>query len=124
MIVEDEAITALGLARELRRLGYQVVAMASDGPQAIEYALTRQPHAVLMDIRLQGPIDGIEAARRIQARAPIPVVYMSANADAVTVAHLRDTTEAAGFMPKPIHLPTLHALLQRVLAGRHGCPSR
>ena len=52
-------------------------------------------------------------ARHIQAAAPIPVVYMSAQADAATVERLQAITQAAGFVPKPIHLPTLYATLQR-----------
>jgi CheY-like chemotaxis protein len=122
LVVEDESITALDVARQLRRLGYQVVALARCGLQAIESALALRPHVVLMDIRLQGDMDGIEAARSIQAAAPIPVVYMSAHADAATLERIRATTRAAGVVPKPVHLPTLHATLQRVLARRHGEP--
>jgi CheY-like chemotaxis protein len=59
LIVEDEPITALDVARRLRRLGYQVVALASSGPQAIQYALFHRPHIVLMDIHLQGPWTGL-----------------------------------------------------------------
>jgi CheY-like chemotaxis protein len=117
LIVEDESITALDVARQLRRLGYQVVALARCGPQAIESALALRPHIVLMDIRLQGAMDGIDAARRIHASAPIPVIYMSANVDAATLEQIQ-ATKAAGVVRKPIHVPTLHALLQRVLAGR------
>jgi CheY-like chemotaxis protein len=120
LIVEDESITALHLAQQLRSLGYQVVALASSGPRAIEHALAYRPHAVLMDIHLQGTMDGIDAARHIQAAAPIPVVYMSAHADAATIKRLQATTQAAGFMPKPIHLPALHATLQRVCSRPQG----
>lgn len=120
VIVEDEAIAALLLAKRLRSLGYQVVALAHSGPRAIEHALARRPHVVLMDIQLQGPMDGIDAARHIQAAAPIPVVYMSAHADAATLKRLQTTTQAAGFVPKPIHLPTLHSTLQRVCSRPHG----
>jgi CheY-like chemotaxis protein len=120
VLVEDEAITALHLAKQLRNLGYQVVALAHSGPRAIEHVLARRPHAVLMDIHLQGTMDGIDAARHIQAAAPIPVVYMSAHADAATIERLQATTQAAGFVPKPIHLPTLHATLQRVCSRPQG----
>ena len=64
VIVEDESVTALDVARQLRRLGYQVVALARTGPEAISHALAHRPDVVLMDIRLQGAMDGIEAARR------------------------------------------------------------
>jgi len=118
VLVEDEAIAALDVARRLRRLGYQVVAVASSGPQAVEYALTRDPDVVLMDIHLHGVMDGVEAARHIQAAAPIPVIYVSANIDAATRERIQ-STEAAGFVPKPIHFPTPQRVLQRALSGRH-----
>jgi CheY-like chemotaxis protein len=73
-----------------------------------------------MDIHLQGSMDGIDAGRHIQAAAPIPVVYMSAHADAAIIERLQATTQAAGFVPKPIHLPTLHAILQRVCSPPQG----
>jgi CheY-like chemotaxis protein len=50
LIVEDESVTASDVARELRRLGYQVVAVARSGPQAVAHALTHRPDLVLMDI--------------------------------------------------------------------------
>jgi DNA-binding NarL/FixJ family response regulator len=121
VIVEDESITALDVAQRLSRLGYQVVAMARSGPGAIKHALAKRPHVVLMDVHLQGLMDGIDAARHIQAAAPIPVVYMSAHADAATLARIQ-ATKAAGFVPKPIHVPTLHATLQRALSGGPGRP--
>ena len=117
VLVEDEPITALDVARRLRRLGYQVVAVASSGPQAIQQALTHHPDAVLMDIHLQGAMDGVDAAQHIQASAPIPVIYVSANVDTATLERIQ-STEATGFVSKPIHLPTLHATLQRALAAR------
>jgi CheY-like chemotaxis protein len=114
VIVEDEAIAAFHLAKQLRSLGYQVVAQASGGPQAIQHALSLHPPVVLMDIYLHRPMDGIDAAKHIQAAAPIPMVYMSAHADAATIERFQATTQAAGFVPKPIPLPTLYATLQRV----------
>jgi CheY-like chemotaxis protein len=122
LIVEDESITALDVARQLRRLGYQVVALARCGPQAIHQALTLRPHVVLMDIHLHGTMDGIDAARHIQAATPIPVVYMSAHADAATVERIRVATQAAELVPKPVHLPTLHATLLRVCSRPQGDP--
>jgi CheY-like chemotaxis protein len=115
---EDDAMAALDVARRLRRLGYQVVAVASSGPQAIEYTFTWAPAVVLTDIHLQGAMDGVDAARHIQVSAPIPVVYVSAHVDAATLQRI-PSTEAAGCVPKPIHFPTLRRVLPRALSGRH-----
>jgi two-component system, cell cycle sensor histidine kinase and response regulator CckA len=116
VIVEDEAVTALDISQQLRRLGYQVVAVASNGRQAITQTLAHRPDVVLMDIQLPGEMDGIDVARRIQASAPIPIIYMSANADAVTLKRIQ-TTNAARVILKPIHVPTLHLLLQQALSA-------
>jgi CheY-like chemotaxis protein len=118
VLVEDESIAALHVAKRLRGLGYQVVAVAKSGPQAVEYALTCDPDVVLMDIHLQGAMDGVDAARHIQASAPVPVIYVSANVDAATRERIQ-STEAAGFVPKPVHFPTLQRVVQRALSGRH-----
>jgi len=122
LLVEDESITALDVARQLRRLGYEVVALATNGPQAIERALSLRPHVVLMDIDLHGTMDGIDAARHIQAAAPIPNVYMSAHADAATVERIQATAQAAGLVPKPIHVPVLQATLQQLCSRPQGDP--
>ena len=65
VIVEDETITALHLAKQLRSLGYQVVAQASSGPQAVQRVFSFHPHAVLMNVHVHGPMDGVGAARHI-----------------------------------------------------------
>jgi CheY-like chemotaxis protein len=121
LIVEDESIMALAMARRLRRLGYQVV-LASNGPQAIQCALSFRPHVILMDIDLQGTMDGIGAARHIQGAAPMPVIFMSAQTDAATVERLQTTAQAAGLVTKPLHPRTLDAALQQALSGQQGDP--
>jgi CheY-like chemotaxis protein len=119
VLVEDESVTALDVSRQLRRLGYEVVAVAKSGPQAIAQALTHRPDVVLMDIHLQGAMDGVEAARHIQACAPIPVIYVSANVDAMTQERIQSTA-TVGLIPKPLHLPTLQTVLQRLRAAQEG----
>jgi CheY-like chemotaxis protein len=84
LIVEDERLIAFDLQRRLTRLGYTVVALAASGVEAIQQALALHPDVVLMDIRLQGDMDGVEAAQQIHASAAIPVVFMTAYVDADT----------------------------------------
>jgi CheY-like chemotaxis protein len=86
LIVEDEHLIAQGLARRVTALGYTVVGLAASGEEVIAQATGLQPDVVLMDIGLRGAMDGIEAARHIRARAPIPVIYVSASTDAPTMA--------------------------------------
>jgi len=81
LIVEDEQIVAADLRNKLRRLGYEVVGQVDSGPEAIRLAGELRPDLVLMDMRLQGAMDGREAAQQIQQTTGTRVVYVTANSD-------------------------------------------
>ena len=81
MIVEDEAIVGEELKISLEDMGYSVTSIVKSGEQAIEKADQNFPDLILMDIKLEGRIDCIEAAERIRSRLEIPVVFLTAYAD-------------------------------------------
>ena len=81
LIAEDEAIVAIALDRALRQMRFSVIGIADTGEEAIRLAEERRPNLVLMDIKLKGDMDGVEAAAQIQARYDVPVVYLTAYAD-------------------------------------------
>jgi CheY-like chemotaxis protein len=81
LIVEDEAIPALYL-RAVLEASYRVAAIARSGAEAVEIARREMPDIILMDIRLEGPMDGIEAARRIKAFSDPRILFCSAYSDA------------------------------------------
>lgn len=85
LIVEDEQLVADDLRETLEYLGYGVPALVASGEEAILMAGILRPDLVLMDIRLEGKIDGIEASFAIQSRFGLPVVYLTANADRATL---------------------------------------
>ncbi|MCX5908778.1 MAG: response regulator, partial [Deltaproteobacteria bacterium] len=100
LVVEDEGIVAKDIEKTLRDLGYIVPALASSGEEAIEKALVTRPDLVLMDIVLLGKMDGVEAAEEIRTRLGIPVVYLTAHADAATLERAK-ITEPFGYLLKP-----------------------
>ncbi len=114
LIVEDEHLIARDLERRLRRLGYTVVALVTSGMEALHQALEQRPDLVLMDIRLHGEIDGIEAVQSIRKRLNVRVVYLSADSDEATLARAQATHPDA-FLDKPFNASSLQATLQRVL---------
>ncbi|MEI7770875.1 MAG: GAF domain-containing protein [Chloroflexales bacterium] len=77
-MVEDEKIVAQDIQAILERSGYRVPAIAVSGEQAIAHAAQHHPDLVLMDIALQGEIDGIQAASQINQRYDIPIIYLTA----------------------------------------------
>jgi two-component system cell cycle sensor histidine kinase/response regulator CckA len=114
LMVEDEQLIAQDLPWRVTRLGYTVVALAATGPEAIQQALAHRPDLVLMDIRLQGAMDGIEAAAVIRIHLDLPVVYLSAYVDAMTLARA-DATHPAGFLHKPVSDQDLQHVLAKAL---------
>jgi CheY-like chemotaxis protein len=114
LIVEDEPLIAHDLRWRVTRLGYTAVALAATGPEAIQQALAHRPDLVLMDIRLRGTMDGIEAAAVIRTHLDLPVVYLSASVEAMTLARA-DTTHPAGFLHKPVSDQDLRHALARAL---------
>jgi CheY-like chemotaxis protein len=106
LIVEDEMIIALLIERMINDLGHQVVNKVSSGEEAIAEAEKHQPDLILMDIRLKGSIDGIEAMSQIQKRQNIPVIYISGNTDAVHQEKIQQT-EYLEFLSKPITISDL-----------------
>lgn len=115
LIVEDELLIAKGLARKLKNLGYTVAGIVASGDAALERAETEKPDIVLMDIVIQGDIDGIETAQQIRQRFAIPVIYMTAYADDETLARAQQT-EAYGYILKPFKEREVHATIQCALS--------
>ncbi len=78
LIVEDEQLVAADLEAKLHRLGHRVVGCAASGTEAVRLAVREKPDLVLMDIRLQGQMDGLEAARRVQELTNTKIIFVSA----------------------------------------------
>ncbi len=100
LIVEDEAIVAADLRNKLRQLGYEVIGVASTGEEALSLAHRLRPNLVLMDIWLQGTMDGIATAGAIREQVDIPVVYLTSHSDPTTLARAK-ITGPFGFILKP-----------------------
>lgn len=100
LIVEDEPITAADLELKLAALGHEVAGWVDTGEDAVAQAPSLHPDLVLMDIRLAGAMDGIEAAAHLREQSPVPLVFLTAFADAETVDRAC-ATEPFGYLLKP-----------------------
>ena len=114
LIVEDESIVAWELQSRLQNLGYSVPAVAFSGEDALSKVESVQPDLVLMDIVLEGEMDGIETAHHISAQYDIPVVYLSAHSDEKTLERAKMTTPY-GYILKPIGDRDLHITIEMAL---------
>ncbi|MEY4371680.1 MAG: hypothetical protein RL219_449, partial [Actinomycetota bacterium] len=100
LIVEDQPIIAWDLSEQLTSLGYVVQAIADNGDDAVQFALELRPSLIYMDISLRGREDGIRVAQRIQEHVDVPVVFLTAHADAAT-AERSLRANPYGYLTKP-----------------------
>jgi CheY-like chemotaxis protein len=117
LIVEDEKISAMDIQYTLERIGYKIVDVVDSGEDAIESAANNLPDLVLMDIILKGNIDGIDAAEMIRTKLDIPIIYLTAYADDVTL-RLANATVPYGYLIKPFTELELYSTLEMALQKR------
>ena len=117
MVVEDERIVALDLKGGLESLGYDVVAISARGADAVERAGQLRPDLILMDIHLEGAMDGTEAARLIREDWRLPIVFLTAYATEETLERA-ESSIPYGYLIKPFELRELEATVRMALA-RH-----
>jgi len=114
LVVEDESTLAITIQDLLKNFGYAVPAIACSGEEAIQKVAEIHPDLVLMDIRLEGSLDGVEAAEKIRSSFNIPVVYLTAYIDDRTVQRAM-TTGPFGYILKPFEVKELHIAIELAL---------
>lgn len=114
LVVEDEGIVAQEIKSRLEKNGYTVCAVAHDGETAVMQADRNHPDLVLMDIRLNGKMDGIQTATVIRDRFDIPVVYLTAYTDPATMERIK-VMEPFGYVVKPFDSRSLMVSIEIAL---------
>jgi DNA-binding LytR/AlgR family response regulator len=100
LIVEDQLVVAKSIMSMVTDNGMEVIGICKSGEEAVEFAERRAPDIVIMDIRLQGKLDGIQTATALKEMHSIPIIYLSDYTDRVTVKKAK-TTRPANFLAKP-----------------------
>lgn len=113
-IVEDEAVIAEELRIRLRRMGLEVVGSVCSAEEAIESVAQTAPDLVLMDIQLEGAMDGIEGAATIRERYGVPAVFLSAYSDDATIERAK-RTDPFGYVLKPFNERDLRIAIEIAL---------
>lgn len=111
MIVEDETIVALDLETRLKTFHFDVVSSVTTGEEAVREAEEKRPDLILMDINLDGQIDGVEAAGTIRRRFGIPIIFLTAWGDQTTLDRAKET-EPYGYIIKPFEDRELYSQIE------------
>ncbi len=114
LIVEDESIVAQDIQQTLRAFGYRPLNIAASAEEAIARASEVCPDVVVMDIGIKGSLGGLETAKLLQQRFDVPIVYLTAHADVVTIERASETHPHA-YVLKPIRAAELRAAIELAL---------
>src|SRR5512141_2961437 len=115
LIVEDELLVAWHLESLAREQDLEVCGLVPDGDGAIEQAVDLDVDLILMDIRLAGRMDGIEAARRIRDQRNTPIIFITAHGDPATRAKIEQVVPGAPVLAKPITAERLKEAIASVM---------
>lgn len=122
LVVEDDSVVAWHVQETLEKLSHVVVATIASGVLAIETADRVRPDIVLMDIRLKGSVDGVEAAEQIYTRFDIPIIYLTAHTDETTLQRAKQSSPF-GYLVKPLREQDLQTTIEITL-HRHELEQR
>ncbi len=114
LIVEDELIPATNIARNLKKQGYVVMALIKSGEAALEKIAQDRPDLMLIDIHLQGKMDGIETVQEIRKKYTIPVIYLTAYSDQTTLDRAQQT-QPYGYLVKPFKIQQIYEIIETAL---------
>jgi PAS domain S-box-containing protein len=114
LIVEDDKASAYAMRRMLSEEGFEVVGEASAGEEAVTLVIELEPDIVLMDISIEGDLDGVEAANAIKRIADVPIIYLSGYSDNETVERAKRTSPF-GYILKPFTKKELDISIQMAL---------
>ncbi len=123
LIVEDEGIVANHISSVLTGAGYEVVGIAASSEETFAIIRAQIPDVILMDIHIEGLMDGIETAEKVLEDRVIPIIYLSAHTDCLTV----DRAKATGpfqFLTKPINWAKLFEAIGEAIAKHRALQAR
>lgn len=119
LVVEDDWFVSMDIESALMDAGYEVVGVVRSADEAVRAAIRYRPDLVLMDIRLIGSRDGVEAAAEIRKETDIPCLFVSAHDDVATKARAAPS-RPAGWLMKPFLTQHLLDAVQRAIGGGGG----
>ncbi|MBN1531986.1 MAG: response regulator [Spirochaetes bacterium] len=122
LIVEDEALVAISIRKKLEKNGYEIIDISTSGEEALRTCASRRPDLVLMDIKLKGNMDGIDAAERIRELYDLPVIYLTAFSN-VEILERAKISAPYGYIVKPYNDRELFSNIEIALY-KHALESR
>ncbi|MDA3901497.1 MAG: response regulator [Spirochaetes bacterium] len=117
MIVEDEVILTMAIQQMLESSGFIVTTPVLSGEGALDRVEDDNPDLIIMDVTLQGDLDGIEATDLIMEKYDIPIIVTTAHSDPAMVERIKNC-RCSGFLLKPVNFKEMVNLIHTLLEGK------
>lgn len=114
LIIEDETIISFGYRLQLERMGLEVIGTARSSEEAEAQLALDTPDLIIMDIYLKGEKNGLELAREIHSKRPIPILFLTASTKPEVVSAIHALKDCA-YLSKPINADSLEDVLHRLV---------
>ncbi len=114
MIVEDEILLAMDLKSDLSGMGYEICELVGSGEDAIKNAEQERPDVVLMDIILDGEMNGIDAAREIRSRYGTRIIFVT-GCEEEGIKKLAEAVRPVEFLIKPVEIEDIRLAIEKAL---------
>ncbi len=113
LVVEDDYILALVETKYIQKMGFDVVAAVTSGVEAVAAVKKFAPDIIVMDVRIDGLLDGVQTMLLIQEFSQVPVIYLSGNSEMAMLERSKETN-TKGFLVKPVNYKELETLLKSI----------
>ncbi|MDX1567723.1 MAG: EAL domain-containing protein [Longimicrobiales bacterium] len=117
LVAEDDVLVARDLREALEEMGHVVAAVLHSSDHVVRIAREEEADLALLDVRLPGSLDGIDVARRLRNKLEIPVIFVTAHTDDITLRRARES-DPFGYLVKPVDFEELHGAIE-VAMERH-----
>lgn len=113
-IIEDEPLIAETIKTALQKVGYTIIGMTDNGKEALFDIDQLHPDLILVDITLEGKMDGIEMIEHLKKKSDVPFIFLTSHSDDTTLERVKQT-DPAGFIVKPFNEKTLKSNIELAL---------
>ncbi len=114
LVVEDEALVAMLLTKNLRAMGFDVCGTIASGEEAVQVARAKKPDIIIMDRRLAGKLDGLDASRQIRQFTQIPIVFVTGYIDEKINLEI-DQIQPAMYLIKPVPINEIKSAIDEMI---------
>jgi len=118
LIVEDNGLLSIVEKQLIQKMGHRVIATVEDGAKALKIVEEKEPDILLVDVKLDGPMDGIQTVKEIRKKSDVPVIYLSGYSDPEVRSRAKEVG-FSGYLTKPVRMDDLKVAFEKAFQAEN-----